>query len=122
MSKRVLIVDDDHAIAEALADALADEGYDAAVATNGEKALEAMRAARPDAVLADIMMPVLDGIELVERMRGDDTLKDVPVALMSAAAPTALRRQTDVSRYLKKPFALSDLYDVVAELVGEAAS
>jgi len=100
----VLVVDDEVAIREMLADALAAEGYKVVGAADGAEAIAAVARDRPDVVLSDVLMPGLDGPSLIARLRllGER----VPVILMSAY----LRQSPLPSvRLVRKPFELDDL-------------
>ncbi|QSQ21919.1 response regulator [Pyxidicoccus parkwayensis] len=114
--KRLLIVDDELAIVEALQDILSVEGYDVVTAFNGAEGLQRMAAARPDLVLLDLMMPVMDGREMLRRMREDATLHDVPVVVMSAGRISDEERRSS-ARFLAKPFELDLLLDTISELL-----
>ncbi|WP_201207340.1 response regulator [Pseudomonas sp. S37] len=81
----ILIVDDEYLIADILAMALEDEGYLVEKASDGEKALEALKEKRVQLVITDYMMPKLNGQELALAMRKDQALEDLPVILMSGA-------------------------------------
>lgn len=81
----ILIVDDEYLIADILGFALEDEGYLVEKASNGSKALEALKEKRVQLVITDYMMPLLNGEELVRAMREDPTLSELPVILMSGA-------------------------------------
>jgi CheY-like chemotaxis protein len=100
----ILIVDDEQTIAETLAEVLRWRGHAAETAANGELGLAAMRARRPDAVLLDYMMPVLDGVQTLAAMRADAELATVPVILMSAAPQRAIPPAAGWSGFLRKPF------------------
>lgn len=117
MTKRILIVDDEFGIADIVAEILMEQGHDAPIAINGKLALEDMRAQRPDLVLLDVMMPVLDGVGTLTAMRADPALADVPVVMMTAL-PEALPK--DHSLYqgtLHKPFSEEDLFAWLAKLL-----
>jgi CheY-like chemotaxis protein len=86
----VLVVADERAIREFLEEVLTGEGYQFSTASDGQAALTRLAAAPPDLVLLDIMMPVLDGREVLRRMRADPTLSRVAVLVMSAAADPGL--------------------------------
>jgi CheY-like chemotaxis protein len=118
--KRLLIVDDEVAIVEALQDVLAGEGYEVDTAYNGAEGLKRMTAVRPDLVLLDMMMPVMDGRELLHRMRQEDGLKAVPVIVMSAGRVAEEERRMS-SRFLAKPFELDVLLATIAEELERAA-
>jgi len=114
--KRLLIVDDELAIVEALQDILSVEGYDVATAFNGAEGLHRMAEAKPDLVLLDLMMPVMDGREMLRRMREDSGLRDIPVVVMSAGRISDEERRSS-ARFLAKPFELDVLLDTIAELL-----
>jgi CheY-like chemotaxis protein len=114
MSK-LLIVDDEVAILEALTDILSVEGFEVATASNGAEGLKRAGEARPDLILLDLMMPVMDGQEMLRRLKEDPQLRAIPVVVMSAGRVTKAELQG--SRFLAKPFELDDLLDTVnAEL------
>lgn len=106
--RKILVVDDELAIRAMLEDLLSDEGYSVVVANNGARALEVLNHERPDLVIMDVMMPELDGREVLRKMRRDTTLRRIPVILMSAA--TAANPADDhTSLFLAKPFDLHEL-------------
>jgi len=119
--KTVLIVDDEFALSDTLKEFLEDEGYSVQGANNGKEALECMAKNRPDLVVSDMMMPIMDGYALLHAMRASPVLKSIPVVLTSSA-----RRQTVLSRdallefsgFLHKPFKLDAFLDVVVKLIG----
>ena len=114
----VLVVDDEFGITNLLEDVLSDEGHRVLIATNGREALERAAEERPDVVVTDFMMPVMDGAQMLEVMAADPALRDIPVAVMSSAPEAAVRaRTTHYSIYLFKPFKIFDVIDVVAELL-----
>ena len=112
----VLVVDDEQAIREFLDDVLTGEGYQVSTASDGQAALTQLAAAPPDLVILDIMMPVLDGREVLKRMRADPALSHVAVLVMSAAADPGPLMSVD--RFLAKPFDLDLLLSAIEELLG----
>jgi CheY-like chemotaxis protein len=115
MTRSVLIVDDDAALRETLADALTDEGFTVSFSVNGLEALQALRAGlRPDVILLDLMMPVMDGWRFREEQALDRELASIPVVVITAAH--ALRRPIDARAIVHKPFGLEQLLGVVAGL------
>lgn len=103
----MLVVDDERGIVSLLTDLLGDEGYRVLSAFDGVTALQRVKEEMPDLVLADIMMPRLDGLSLLNRIR--EEVGEVPVVLMSAAV-TPITREAP---YIAKPFDLDDLLDLV---------
>ena len=81
----VLVVDDEVGIANLLFDVLSDEGHRVLVAANGHEALKRAEEERPDLVITDFMMPVMDGGQLIRAMADEPDLKEVPVFLISSA-------------------------------------
>lgn len=81
--KRILLAEDDLFLQKMYAVKLGREGLEVDVADDGEKALAAMRARRPDVVLLDIIMPKKDGFTVLEEMKADSALKDIPVIVLS---------------------------------------
>jgi PAS domain S-box-containing protein len=111
-SARVLVADDNADMREYLARLLTAAGYQVTEVTDGVEALAAARRRTPDLVVSDVMMPRLDGLELVSRLRADPRTASVPVLLLSAragqeASIEGLRAGAD--DYLVKPFAAAEL-------------
>ncbi len=107
---RVLVVDDDQAVRESLRRSLAFNGYDVDLAVDGFEALNAINAKRPDAVVLDVMMPRLDGLETCRRLRSAG--EDLPVLMLTARDAVADRvagLDVGADDYLPKPFALEEL-------------
>ncbi len=113
MGMRILVVDDDEGIREFVGWALADEGYEIMAAPDGAAALKLSRKVRPDLILLDMRMPVMDGWEFARAFRAVPGLP-VPVVLMTAARDAAaLAAEIHADGYLAKPFDLSELLEVV---------
>jgi CheY-like chemotaxis protein len=110
----VLVVDDDEAIREVVAEVLRDEGYRVTCAENGEQALRELRQGDPpDLMLLDLMMPVLSGWEVLEELEADERLAALPIVIVSAMAGPATKE------HLLKPIDLERLLSTV-ERVTEA--
>lgn len=119
MSVRVLIVDDEFGLADVLAEVLAEAGYDVAIAINGRLGLDSMAERRPDVVLLDVMMPVLDGPAMLAEMRAEAEYADLPVVMMTSL-PEALPSNQDGALYqavLRKPFTQEALLAVLDRLL-----
>jgi two-component system response regulator MprA len=84
MAKSVLVVDDEQDLRDMLRFALMADGYQVATAANGVEALESIRINQPQAVLLDLMMPRMTGYEVVEALRSEGRLEDVPVVILTA--------------------------------------
>jgi urea transport system substrate-binding protein len=117
---RILVVDDDRAILDTVAEVLDLEGYPVECAANGAEALERVESHRPRLVLLDMRMPVLDGWGFARALR--DRGVDLPIVVMTAAQDA--RRWADeigAAGYLSKPFELVDLLTAVEQLGGQTA-
>jgi CheY-like chemotaxis protein len=115
--KRVLIAEDDPAIAKMLAKVL-EEDYEVAVTNDGIQALALARQHPPDLLLADVMMPGLDGFQLAERLRREPGLSKLRIVFLTARdGPVDVVRgiQVGARHYLTKPFKLKDVRDKVAK-------
>lgn len=82
-SKKVLIVDDDPFILDMYVLKFKEEGFQVGAATDGRMAVEEAREKKPDIVLLDIIMPLADGFEVLQKLKADKDLKDIPVVLLS---------------------------------------
>ncbi len=120
----MLIVDDAAAIVQVLQRFLGRQGFDVAADHSAEAALSRMRGGDlPDLVIADLVMPGIGGHELVGIMRDEESLRGVPVVLMSGAGrSSALRRpEGDYQGWIDKPFELQDLLLTVRRVLGREA-
>jgi CheY-like chemotaxis protein len=112
----VLVVDDEVGIANLLADVLSDEGHRVIVAANGHEGLKRAEEERPDLVITDFMMPVMDGAQLIKALADRPDLKEVPVFLMSSAPEAAiLDKCSGYAVFVRKPFRIYDIVDLVAQ-------
>lgn len=107
-TRTVLLVDDEHAIVEALGEFLAWDGYTVKVAANGRAALQVLRDGPVDVVVLDMMMPAMDGLQAAAAIRADVALQHIPIVLMSAA-PIPRRERPDWDASLQKPFDLDSV-------------
>ncbi|MCX6487694.1 MAG: response regulator transcription factor [Mycobacterium sp.] len=107
---RILVVDDDRAVRESLRRSLAFNGYTVDLAEDGVEALEAITNERPDALVLDVMMPRLDGLEVCRQLRSSGD--DLPILVLTARDTVSERvsgLDAGADDYLPKPFALEEL-------------
>ncbi|WP_395678476.1 response regulator [Inquilinus sp.] len=108
----VLLADDNGDMRHYVKRLLRSAGYRVETAANGEEALAAIRGAKPDLILSDVMMPKLDGFGLLRQVRGDPQLREIPVLLLSARAGEEARVEgirSGADDYLTKPFSAREL-------------
>jgi CheY-like chemotaxis protein len=119
----VLVVDDEVGIANLLADVLSDEGHRVILAANGHEGLKRAEEQRPDLVITDFMMPVMDGAQLIKALADHPDLKRVPIYLMSSAPEAAIRGQcSGYALFIRKPFRIYDVVDLVGQVVSSGAT
>jgi two-component system, OmpR family, response regulator MprA len=107
---RILVVDDDRAVRDSLRRSLQFNGYTVQLAGDGQQALEVLATSRPDAMVLDVMMPRVDGLEVCRRLRG--TGDDLPILVLTARDAISDRvagLDAGADDYLPKPFALEEL-------------
>jgi CheY-like chemotaxis protein len=120
MPATVLVVDDDPVIQKLLQVNFEMEGYSVITAGDGEEGLAKAQAEHPDAVVLDVMMPKMDGLEVARRLKSDPDTEGIPIILLSAKAQQAdiqAGTATGAEEYLTKPFDPLELLQRVGELI-----
>ena len=112
----VLVVEDEPAIHAFLAWTLEDEGYSVATATNGREALAEMQRRTPDVLLLDLMMPVMDGWEVIAACRADPARRRLPIVVLSAVYNGRLWERPDVQAFMPKPFDIDALLATIRDV------
>jgi len=121
MIKKIVLAEDEPQIARLVEFKLKKEGYQVVSKGNGEEALAAIKAEKPDLILLDVMMPVMDGYEVLRRVKEDENLKNIPVVMLTAKA-----QERDVVKgidlgaedYITKPFHPAELLARVKRILG----
>ena len=116
----VLVVDDDPVIQKLLQVNFELEGYKVITASDGVEGLERARADLPDAIILDIMMPKMNGLEVARALKASDDTKDIPVLLLSAkaqASDVAVGMEIGADDYVTKPFDPAELLERVGDLL-----
>jgi len=118
---RILVVDDEPHIVKLVTFTLERNGHEVFSAEDGPTGIDIARTEHPDLILMDVMMPMMTGIEALERLKEDSLTESIPVAMLSAKSQhyeqeEGLRK--GAVRYVCKPFTPRDLADVVSEILG----
>ncbi|MGH9313051.1 MAG: response regulator transcription factor [Vicinamibacterales bacterium] len=120
---RILVVEDDRDIADLIAHALAKAGYEADRVASGSDALAAARAAAPDAIILDLMLPGLDGFDVCRALRAQDGTASIPIIMLTARGEESDRvagLELGADDYVTKPFSAKELVARVGALLRRA--
>lgn len=114
----VLIVEDEHSHAEILTLLLKLEGFETAIAINGKDALEQLDRVRPDLIITDYMMPLMDGGEMARRIRESARHAGVPIVMTSATEPRQVERYAaHFNAFHRKPYLWDELFATIKKLL-----
>ena len=122
---KILVVDDEQGILDLMVDNLSDDGFDVISATNGASALVLIYRERPDLVLLDLMIPVVNGYEVLRELRRNPTTQNLPVVLMTAVSPAEGKQaavQLGANRYVTKPSKRGSILQVIKDALAEAVT
>jgi CheY-like chemotaxis protein len=124
MMRRILIADDEPHMLKFIEFTLRRGNYEILKASNGEEALEVASAQKPNVIVMDVLMPGMDGVTALKKLKADNDLKQIPVILLTARgytlAPDEAKR-AGASCYLTKPFSPTELMSQVRELAESQA-
>lgn len=121
MGNRVLLIEDEPNIIEAISFILSRDGWQVSTHANGETAAEAVRAALPDVLILDVMLPGRSGYDILQELRADPATRDLPVLMLTArgqAKDRDLATRLGATRFMTKPFSNAEVLETVRELAG----
>ncbi|TSC75868.1 MAG: response regulator receiver protein [Parcubacteria group bacterium Gr01-1014_30] len=121
--KKILLVEDEEIILDLIKRKLSQEGYEIASAKDGEEGLKAMKQFKPDLVLLDVVMPKLGGFEVMEEMKKDDQLREMPVIIISnSGQPVEIDKAKELGVkdwLIKTEFDPQEVVDKVVNQIGK---
>ena len=118
MGERILVVDDELEIRDLLGRFLTEQGYEAMLASNGEEAIELAEKENPRAILLDIKMPGIDGIEICKRLKAKEKTRFIPVIMATALWDTYSDAiEAGAEDFVTKPFNLTELLHRVKSIL-----
>ncbi len=123
MASKILIVDDEVHLARILQFTLEHEGYDVVMAFDGEEAVEKAKSECPDLVILDLMLPIIDGYKVCNILKDDNSLKDMPIIILSARDLSRewIEEPIQADLFMEKPFNTGDLINKISELLSRQA-
>ena len=117
---KVLVVDDEIHIVHVVAIKLRNNGYEVTTAANGAEAFELVCEEKPDIIVTDFHMPVMTGLELVEKLRRSKATKDIPVIMLTArgfAIEDEQKQDLQISEFVSKPFSPKELLRSIQDIL-----
>lgn len=116
---KVLLIDDTLSLLEEMRDILIMEGHEVTTAKDGIDGFQKLMASMPDLIITDLVMPEMNGYELIEKIKSIDKFKNVPIIVLSAQAAKEDKEKAyklNADKYLTKPCAVTDLVDAIEDL------
>ena len=120
MPARIIVAEDNPDAREMLCILLRDQGFEVIGVEDGQEAIEAVKAGRPDLIITDIQMPHLDGIELIKALRAEPGVSDIPVLVITANQSGTISEAMDAgaNAAAHKPLELTHLIGLIKTLIG----
>ncbi len=121
MAKKILIVDDEPDVLKVAMFRLKKAGYEILTALDGQTALSSIRNEKPDLILLDLRLPVLDGPEVCKQVKNNEELKQIPIILFTATTDTTAAVEAEgleADDYIIKPFEPEELFEKVKNIIG----
>jgi len=122
VKKKVLVVEDEPDLVLMLEARLTSEGYEVYSACNGLEGIKKAKKVKPDIILADIMMPKLDGYSMSKRLKEDDVTTGIPIIVISVKGTMrGLFKALGVNHYFTKPIAMDELLSTISNILANSA-
>ena len=124
MGRHVLLIEDEANITEAIRFLLTRDGWQVDTHADGSDAVEVIRAAGPDLVILDVMLPGKSGMDILRELRENESLRNLPVLMLTArgqARDRDMAEKAGVSRFMTKPFSNAEVLTAVRDLLAQAS-
>jgi len=122
LNKKVLLIEDEPNIIEAVSFILSRDGWDVKTHSNGHDAIDAVRNRHPDLIILDVMLPGKSGFDILKEIRSDHQFGQTPVLMLTARGQVKDREMAEkagASRYMTKPFSNAEVLDTVRSMVAQ---
>ena len=120
MAKKILIVEDEPDILKVVSSRLKKMGYEVLIAVDGKEGVDIAQKEKPDLILLDLRLPLMDGYEVCKRVKADKKLKHIPVILLSASQVARIKesmKECKADDYIIKPFEPKELLDKIKKFI-----
>lgn len=120
--KTILIADDEADLLETISFRLEASGYSVITALDGQEAVDKARAAKPDIILLDVMMPKMNGFQACKEIKTDPATRSIPIIILSAKTQQSDKfwgEEVGADSYVTKPFEAADLLSAIKKLIGD---
>ena len=121
MAKKILVVDDEPDILKVVIFRLKRAGYDVSTAVDGQGALDLVHKDKPDLMLLDLRLPIIDGTEVAKRVKSDEELKNIPIIILTASSDASRYKEIEEIKaddFMLKPFNPEELMVKVKKFIG----
>lgn len=121
MTSKIMVIDDDSDMLEAMRFLLESEGFEVITACGGAEGLETLKSVRPDYIFLDIMMPVMNGWDVLREIKNDSEIMDIPVSMLTVKPLTKEMLSNDdikgIVDYVTKPFTKEDVMETLNQIL-----
>jgi len=123
LAKKVLVAEDERNVILGVRTCLDAVGYDIEIVEDGDEALNSVRKEHPDLILLDLLMPKVDGFEVLKQLKGDEQTSHIPIIVLTAKAEEESRQRAidlGADSYMTKPFKPQELWDLLKHYLPDA--
>lgn len=123
MAKKILVVEDEEFMVEAIRMRLEHEGYEVVAAFDGASGFQKARDEKPDLIILDILMPKMDGFEVCRALRAEEAFAAIPIIFLTAVVRRDILdecRRAGSEHYVRKPYSFPELLKLIRSLLGES--
>jgi DNA-binding response OmpR family regulator len=120
--KKIVLIDDEPELVKAVEVRLKSIGYDVALTYDGQAGIDKVKEIKPDLIILDLLMPIMDGYSVAKELKDDPEIKQIPIIILTASQREDLKtkcKELGVASFLMKPFETNDLLNMVKAILKE---